>query len=150
MSVPDKIERVLILPVSPERAWRAIAEPEEMSHWFGSAVEIEPGMTPGAVGLFRWSNDAFRFIVRVVDPPRRFAYEWYPGSGEDLNLPFDQLPKTLVEFALEPAEGGTRLTVTETGFAALASDHYARAWRENNEGWDEELAELAAYCATLA
>ncbi len=40
---------------------------------------------------------------------------------------------------------GTRLTVTETGFAQLPEDVYRKAFDGNTEGWAKELGELAGY-----
>ncbi|MCW8900618.1 MAG: SRPBCC domain-containing protein, partial [Gammaproteobacteria bacterium] len=57
--------------------------------------------------------------------------------------PFADVPKTLVSFVLEDANGGTRLTVTESGLAALPNA--AQVLSENSSGWDSELAELKAF-----
>jgi uncharacterized protein YndB with AHSA1/START domain len=139
----DRIERVVVLPVARNRVWAAISEPDQISRWFGSAVEVE--FRAGAIGAFIWEKERARIRIVAIEPPRRFAYQWYPGSGEDLSLPFDEQPLTLVEFQLDEMPDGTRLTLIESGFAALSPDHYRRSWRENNEGWDEELADLVAH-----
>ena len=43
-----------------------------------------------------------------------------------------------------PAGAGTRLTVTESGFAQLPEDLYRKAYDGNTDGWAKELGELAA------
>lgn len=53
-------------------------------------------------------------------------------------------PNTLVEFRLEETEEGTRVNLTESGFASLRPGVYEDAMRENTSGWDSELAELVA------
>ena len=60
-------------------------------------------------------------------------------------LPEDNPRRTYVEFTLEPAGAGTRLTVVESGFAQLPDDLYRKAYDGNTEGWAKELGELAAY-----
>ena len=60
-------------------------------------------------------------------------------------LPEGDPRRTYVEFTLESADEGTRLTVTESGFAQLPEDTYNKAYDGNAEGWAKELGELAAY-----
>jgi uncharacterized protein YndB with AHSA1/START domain len=146
MTVRDRIERVVVMPAAPERVWRAITEPVELARWFGNRFEFE--LRPGAEGRFYWENESTRIRVEAVEPPRRFAYRWYPGSAQREDEPFDSLPLTLVEFLLEPVPEGTRLTLTESGFAALPPEDYGRCYRENDEGWRDELANLATYVGT--
>ena len=55
--------------------------------------------------------------------------------------------RTYVEFTLEPSGAGTRLTVTESGFAQLPEDAHRKAFDGNTDGWRKELDELAGYLA---
>ena len=50
-----------------------------------------------------------------------------------------------MEFVLEPNDGGTRLTVTETGFAQAPGEQGIEAHRMNTGGWAGKLDELVAY-----
>lgn len=143
----DRIERVVTLPVSIDRAWRAITDPSELARWFCQALEGD--LHPGGYAQFRWEDEISRIIVTVVEPPRRFAYRWNPGAGEDHSVPIDDLPLTLVEFNLDEVEGGTRLTLIESGFASLPDSVRESAWNDNSGGWDEELGHLVAYTGKL-
>ena len=147
MAIQDRIERTVLLPVTRERAWRAITEPAEMNRWFGGDPVMD--LRPGGELRFTWSGWT-RCRVAAVEPPRRFAYWWHPGSEQHNDVPFDELPHTLVEFILDEAPGGTRLTLIESGFASLPAETYDRVWRENNDGWDEELGHLAGYLESAA
>jgi len=69
-----------------------------------------------------------------------FGFTW-PVYG----LPADDPRRTYVEFTLEPAGSGTRLTVVESGFAQLPEDAHRAAYDGNTAGWAAELAELAGY-----
>jgi uncharacterized protein YndB with AHSA1/START domain len=60
-------------------------------------------------------------------------------------LPEDDPRRTYVEFTLEPAGSGTRLTVVETGFAQLPEDLHRKVFDGHTEGWARELGELAGY-----
>jgi hypothetical protein len=69
-----------------------------------------------------------------------FGFTWHIYG-----LPDDDPRRTYVEFTLEPAGPGTRLTVVETGFAQLPEEEYRVAYDGNAGGWASELGELASY-----
>ena len=60
-------------------------------------------------------------IGRVLawEPPRRFVFNWRAAN-------FAPAEHTEVEVLFEPAEHGTRVTVTHSGFASLRPDHPVR------------------------
>jgi uncharacterized protein YndB with AHSA1/START domain len=78
--------------------------------------------------------------VERVEEPTVFGFTW-PVNG----LPEDDPRRTYVEFTLEPAGAGTRLTVVETGFAQLPEDTYRKVYDGHVHGWASELGELAGY-----
>ena len=90
----------------------------------------------------RWTEEGFTADMRVerVEEPTVFGFTWHIYG-----LPEDDPRRTYVEFTLEPAGAGTRLTVVETGFAQLPEDVYRKAFDGNTEGWAKELGELAGY-----
>jgi len=138
-TIPDTIERELVLPYPIERVWTAITDPAELAQWFGDSAEVD--LRPGGAATFGWSQYDARgpAVVEVVDPPRRFAFWWVAGEGDTVEIH----NRTLVDFTLEPADGGTRLRLVESGFAALADGEKHRVG--NTEGWTIELGELEAY-----
>ena len=51
---------------------------------------------------------------------------------------------TLVEFRLEPAaDGGTNLTLIESGFESIPANRRLEAFRMNEEGWAAQLDNIA-------
>ena len=110
-----------------------------LAAWFGNEAAID--LRPGGSASMRWA-EGFAVDMRVerVEEPRVFGFTW-PIYG----LPEDDPRRTYVEFTLEPAGAGTRLTVVESGFAQLPDDAYHAAYDGNTEGWAKELAELAGY-----
>ena len=50
-----------------------------------------------------------------------------------------------VEYRLADAGNGTRLTVVESGFAALPDDIRENALRDNTQGWDEQIENIRTY-----
>ncbi len=61
--------------------------------------------------------------VTTWDPPRRLVFDWR-------NVTFAPTEKTEVEVTFEPRPGGTLVTVTHRGWAAIRPDHPARHGQE--------------------
>lgn len=143
MAVQDTIERQMVLNAPRDRVWDAITKPELLKKWFAHKMDVTT-LTVGQEFRFDWrpEHGYSRAIVEVMDPKSRFAYRW-ENSGGDQEAPFAEVPKTLVSFVLEDANGGTRLTVTESGLAALPNA--AKVFSENSSGWDHELGELKVF-----
>jgi uncharacterized protein YndB with AHSA1/START domain len=144
MDNEDRIERVITLPQPPERVWQALTEPAQLARWFGHRAEVD--LRVGGDIFFGWgSGEIARARIEVIDPPRCFAFRWRPYKS-DPELPIETGgPTTLVEFSLEQIPQGTRLTLVESGFAVLPAEIYAKSLADNQQGWTEELANLAAY-----
>jgi len=136
---PDRIERTVELSAPQEKVWAALTTAEGLAAWFGNEAGID--LRPGGSAWMKW-NEGFSADMRVerVEEPRVFGFTWHIYG-----LPEDDPRRTYVEFTLEPAGGGTRLTVVESGFAQLSEDAYRAAFDGNTRGWASELAELATY-----
>jgi uncharacterized protein YndB with AHSA1/START domain len=151
LDVPDAIERELVLPVPPARVWAALTQPDGLSAWFGTRAVVD--LRPGGSLAFIWDeNGSERFTwrgeVEAVEPPYRFAFRWQPFVGY-AEASLSESPTTRVEFTLEEHPQGTRLRVVESGFASLPPEFRRTSFEDNTRGWQSELAELAAYLATL-
>jgi hypothetical protein len=81
-----------------------------------------------------------------MTPKTRFAYRWEDSQG-DKSKALSDTPTTLVVFELADTEGGTRLTMIESGIAAMPN--MAQIFAENSHGWDSELAELQAFAEAV-
>ena len=139
MGFPDRIERTVEIAHPPSKVWTALTTAEGLGGWFGDWAAID--LRPGGSARMSW-NHGFTVEMRVerVEEPIVFGYTW-----QITGLPEDDPRRTYVEFTLEPAGAGTRLTVVESGFAQLPDDAYHAAYDGNTEGWAKELAELAGY-----
>ena len=129
MSVPDRIERELTVAAPQERVWASITEKDLLSRWFSSAVDID--LRPGGAVQFRWEEQDItsNAVIEEVDAPQWFVYRWETSLGPGST--------TRVEFELDTVPEGTRLRLTETGFAGLP----AHVREGHEEGWDSELGE---------
>jgi uncharacterized protein YndB with AHSA1/START domain len=140
MGFPDRIERTVDLPHPPEKVWRALTTAEGLGTWFGNEIATID-LRPGGRAQLRWTSDYHSDLrVERVEELTVFAFTW-----QIKGLPEDDPRRTYVEFTLEPAGGGTRLTVVETGFAQLPDDLASDEYRGHVEGWQRELGELAGY-----
>ena len=139
MGFPDRIERTVEIAHPPGKVWAALTTAEGLGGWFGDMAAID--LRPGGSARMSW-NHGFTVEMRVerVEEPAVFGYTWQISG-----LPEDDPRRTYVEFTLEPAGAGTRLTVVETGFAQLPEDANRKAYEDNTEGWASELGELASY-----
>jgi uncharacterized protein YndB with AHSA1/START domain len=139
MGFPDRIERTVELAHPPAAVWAAITTAEGLGAWFGDEATID--LRPGGSARMSWTDGSTAEMrVERVEEPTVFGYTWHIYG-----LPADDPRRTYVEFTLEPAGPGTRLTVVESGFAQLPDDVYRTAFDGNTQGWSKELDELAGY-----
>jgi uncharacterized protein YndB with AHSA1/START domain len=141
MPIPNTITRILDLAHPQSKVWAALTTLDGITGWFGSHADGE--LTPGHEVKMRWEqyDDAEGTLeIQVVDPMSVFAYTWKINGAPD-----GDPRRTYVEFALQPTAAGTRLTVTESGFAQLPDEWLESSYQGNSEGWRSELADLVAY-----
>jgi uncharacterized protein YndB with AHSA1/START domain len=142
-----RIDRTIEIKAPPERVWRALTNAKELSTWFQMTIEGEIA-TGNEVWMTSMSKGyaGVRFRVRFVEmtPPTRFVWQWHPGAV-DPNVDYAKEPRTTVTFTLEPVEGGTRLSLTETGFNEVSLARRAKVFGDNNQGWTEVLVWLSNY-----
>jgi uncharacterized protein YndB with AHSA1/START domain len=146
----DRIEKEIVLRAPRSRVWRALANAEEFSAWFG--VKLEGAFAPGArvhgqITLPDHRPVTIEMSIERMDPEARMSYRWHPYAvGSDVD--YSSEPTTLVEFQLEEVAEGTRLTVVESGFDRIPAARRAEALRMNDAGWAEELENIARYVAS--
>lgn len=140
MPIPNAIVRTLDLPHPQQKVWSAITTLDGLRGWFGS--HADGVVAPGEKVTMRWEQHGHQATldVKVLDPMTLFAYCWGIPAA-----PAEDPRRTYVEFRLEPTDAGTRLTVTESGFAQLPDEWLEQSYQGNTEGWAAELGELVAY-----
>ena len=139
MGFPDRIERTVDIAHPPAAVWAALTTAEGLSAWFGqqAKIDLRPG---GSASMSFGAEHTADMRVERVEEPTVFGFTWHIYGLSD-----DDPRRTYVEFTLEPAGAGTRLTVVESGFAQLPDDAYRKAYDGNTDGWAKELGELASY-----
>ena len=140
MGFPDRIERTVDLAHPPAKVWAALTTADGLAAWFGNngaSIDLRPG---GDAELLFGNGFHQHMRVERIEEPHVFGFTW-----QIYGLPQDDVRRTYVEFTLEPTPSGTRLTVTETGFAQLPDDAHDTAFKGNTNGWAEKLDELGTY-----
>jgi uncharacterized protein YndB with AHSA1/START domain len=140
----DRVERTVHIAATKERVWDILTQPEHIGRWFGSGEPATVDLRPNGVMVLE-PMPGERCLARVVkvDPPHYLAYRWasaYP------NVLADETNSTLVEFSLAADGAMTRLTVCESGFAALtipAGREDFASYESHSRGWPEVLRTLA-------
>jgi uncharacterized protein YndB with AHSA1/START domain len=81
-------------------------------------------------------------IVEKMEPERLFSFRWHPYAI-DPAVDYSQEPTTLVEFRLEPHDGGTLVTLVESGFENISEGRRFEAFRMNDGGWTQQMTNIA-------
>jgi uncharacterized protein YndB with AHSA1/START domain len=143
----DRIEKKVLLRATPSRVWRAIADPEEFGTWFG--VKLEGKFTQGANIRGKVTNPGYEHLtmeiqIERIEPERYFSYRWHPYAI-DPTVDYSAEPTTLVEFRLEEKDGGTLLTIIESGFDRIPLTRREKAFRMNDQGWTQQAQNIERY-----
>jgi len=148
-TVQDQITRVVTYPVSQERLWKAVTEREQLEQWFGPS-KIEMDARAGGEMFFAFSGgQTSRAVIDEIHPMDRFVWKWKAAGADDKTKALlDQDSITTISFLLRPVDGGTELTITEVGFAAITPQTEAEiSYPEHIEGWDHMVTQLNGYLA---
>ena len=144
----DRIERKIPLKAPRSTVWRAVANAEAFGQWFGVALEgkrfVEGQRTQGQITYPGYEYLVWDVEVVRVEPERVFAFRWHPYAV-DPQVDYSQEPTTLVLFELKDMDGGTLLTVEESGFDNIPAQRRLKAFRMNSRGWDTQMDNIEAF-----
>jgi uncharacterized protein YndB with AHSA1/START domain len=149
-SSTDRIERKILLRAPRARVWRALTDPVEFGTWFGVKVEgtFAPGArVTGAITHKGYEHVTWDITIERMEPERLFSWRWHPYAVEP-GVDYASETPTLVVFELAEAEGGTLLTVVESGFDRVPLARRAQAYRMNGEGWTWQMQSIERYVAS--
>jgi uncharacterized protein YndB with AHSA1/START domain len=139
----DSIMRQIQIDADPQRVWDALSDATAFGEWFRVRLDgpfVVGETTTGKMTYPGHEGAPWTSVTEMIEPPKRFVFRWPdcpPGEEAD--------PDTVwltVEFTLQPQDGGTLVTVTETGFAALDEDRRVSMLRDNREGWGIQTVNL--------
>ncbi len=149
----DRIEKKILLKAPRSRVWRALVDRSEFGEWFGvrfPAGQFKPGQeVSGQITYPGYEHVKMTIEVESIEPERLLSYRWHPGAP-DPNTDYSAEPTTLVSFTLAESEGGTLLTVVESGFDRIPPERRESAWRSNDSGWAEQMTRIERHVAARA
>ena len=157
-TVTDRIEKKITLRAPVSRVWRAISDAREFGAWFGVKFDgpfvagarmtgrITPTQADPEVAKLQepHAGTAFDLTVDRLEPERLFSFRWHPFAVEP-GVDYSKEPATLVVFELAEVQGGTLLTITESGFDRLPLERRAKAFAANEGGWEHQTQLIAKY-----
>lgn len=158
-SASDRIEKQVLLRAPLERVWRALSRSSEFGTWFGMQLDgdflphttVTGHMVPTQVDpdvaaqQQPFTGLPVELFIERVEPMSLLSFRWHPYPPEDGDT--STLPTTLVTFELSATEGGTLLKLSESGFDQIPIERRARAFTDNEGGWEIQTQLIGKYLA---
>ena len=136
------VERSVWIATSPERAWEAVTRPEHLNKWYATYYHWEiPTLQVGTMVKFYNKEDRADSqiaTIEIVDQPRQFTLRWQP----DKQYPAMTLITT---FTLAEENGGTRVTLRESGYEAIPENERQEWFDATANGYTMSMENLKAY-----
>jgi uncharacterized protein YndB with AHSA1/START domain len=132
------VERSIWIAAPRERVWQAVTDPQQLEQWYATNFKWEiPVLEVGATVTFYHSDtDILLATIEVVDLLRLFRLRW---------APVEQGVVLVTSFLLEEENGGTRATITETGYDAVPEDQRQQWLDSTGAGYTMSMENLKAY-----
>ena len=147
----DCIERKVLLKAPRSRVWRALSNAEEFGDWFGAAfkgkVFAAGQRVQGNITYPGYEHLVLDVLIERMEPQRLLSFRWHPAAVER-SVDYSKEPTTLVVFELQEAEGGTMLSLVESGFDKIPPSRREEAFRMNSGGWTEQMKNIEKHVAT--
>jgi uncharacterized protein YndB with AHSA1/START domain len=151
-SSTDTIEKQIVLDAPRKRVWRAITDVHEFNQWFGATLTgtfAAGAVVQGGITYPGYEHLVMTLWVETLEPERRFAFRWHPNAIE-AGVDYSAEPTTLVTFTLDEVDGGTRLTIVESGFDAIPESRRVKAFTDNARGWEIQLENIRKHLASAS
>ena len=147
MTETDRIEKKVTLKAPRSRVWRAISDADQFGEWFRVKLESpfkEGKSVRGRILHPGYEHMTMDMMIEKIEPERYFSYRWHPYPS-DPKVDYSLEPTTLVEFILEDDNGGTALTIVESGFDRIPLARRAEAYRMDDQGWTGQIKAIEKY-----
>jgi len=133
------IERSIWIDAPRERVWKAITDPAHIEQWFSPGTQwhgtgLEVG---GKIFVYNpeTATEMYTQIIEVVDPPHQLVTRSAPEPPA--------IPE-VTTWTLEEENGGTRLTLSYTGYEALPADVRRQRLEQDGIGFTMVLENVKA------
>jgi uncharacterized protein YndB with AHSA1/START domain len=137
------IERRIWIDAPRERVWEAITTGAQIQQWWGHDHWEISERAVGGVIKFGDADDPMTAIIERFEPPREFTIHWPPqGQYHSISM--------YTTYLLEDENGGTRVTVRESGFEALPDEVRQERYDSTGRGYDTVLRDLKGFIERAA
>jgi uncharacterized protein YndB with AHSA1/START domain len=127
-----------------------LSNAEEFGNWFGVKLKgkaFAPGQrTFGNITYPGYEHVVFEVWIERMEPEQLMSWRWHPHAVEK-EVDYSSEPTTLVVFELRDAEGGTLLSVVESGFDNIPPHRRLTAFRMNSGGWEAQMKNIEQHVA---
>jgi uncharacterized protein YndB with AHSA1/START domain len=130
--------------VAPAAVWDALTNPDSLKRWMlDTEIEVVSNWEPDSSIVFLGELNGHRFenrgTIRAFVPESVLEYDYWSTLSE-AEVPERPENTTTVRFALEAIGGGTRLTVSLSGFADESIYRHVKFY------WNGTLPVLKRFC----
>src|SRR5688572_28291847 len=147
----NQIQKTIVIKAPRKKVWQALSDSKEFGKWFGA--NIQDSFKPGAPARGKITTKGYEHVnmemtIDRIVPEQVISWRWHPAAT-DPGHDYSQEPKMLVQFTLEDnKDGGTRLSMVETGFESLPPSRRDIALKMNEEGWSAQMKNIDRYVAS--
>lgn len=131
------IERSIWIHAPRERVWRAITDPEQIEKWFAPGTTFKSSGSGVGAKLYienpETGEEMHVQILEHVEPPHRLTTRSASGTPH------------ITAWTLAEENGGTRLTLTYSGYEQEPDDTRWRNMEENAFGFGMMLGNVKAF-----
>ena len=121
----DSFELSTVLPAPPARVYAAWLSSDEHTAMTGASAGGGAKIDPCIRGVHSAWDGYITGTTLELEPERRIVQAW-----RTVEFPADS-PDSRLEIVLEPADGGTRLTLKHSDIPAGQGASYESGWVEN-------------------
>ena len=134
------VERSIWIDAPRERVWQAVTDPNQIQQWYSPNTVWELSALEVGGRLFtrdpETGAEMYTQTIQLIDPPHRFVTraEPEPPATPDVTA-----------YTLQEEKGGTRLTVTHSGYELEPEDARWNNMERNTFGFGMMLQNAKAY-----
>jgi uncharacterized protein YndB with AHSA1/START domain len=132
------IEKGVWIAAPREKVWQALTTSSQISAWWGDQWDISTLEKGARVYMLGGDGNDYGATITALEIPQRFTLSW------DAHEQFPSLTM-VTDFTLTEENGGTRLTVRESGFDELPEDIRQQRYEGTVKGYDTVLADLKTF-----
>ncbi len=142
----NSIEKQIVIKAPIAKVWSALTDAKQFGQWF--KVDLQSDFVAGKTTMGKNTSKGFEmkmaFHIKDIKPQSYFSYAWTPFPM-DQTFDYSKEEPTLVEFFLQENNGGTLLTVKESGFNKITASRRAEAFRMHTGGWEAQLKNIEKF-----